>query len=209
MVYSQYITWIDIENTVEIVSKKILNLSKNFSSISTVSRGGLIPSRLLADSLGIEKIIINTAAFLSPQLVLDLSKISGSQSVVVSVDVRKSLFGKDEVYVNNGRTKTKISPVEYAKRMQELGAGELIVSSIDRDGTGKGYDIAMLKSVVDAVQIPVVGLGGASTLQDVLNLKQETNVSGIAAGDLFVFQGKHKAVLITYPNQKELKGLFK
>ena len=122
--------------------------------------GGGITSTRQAEkifSLGIEKIIINTAAFLSPKLVSDLSKISGSQSVVVSVDVRKSLFGKDEVYVNNGRTKTKISPVEYAKRMQDLGAGELIVSSIDRDGTGKGYDIAMLKGVVDAVQILLLG----------------------------------------------------
>ena len=107
-------------------------------------------------SLGIEKIIINTAAFLSPKLVSDLSKISGSQSVVVSVDVRKSLFGKDEVYVNNGRTKTKISPVEYAKRMQDLGAGIDRVS-IDRDGTGKGYDIAMLKGVVDAVGFLLLG----------------------------------------------------
>ena len=96
----------------------------------------------------------------------------------------------------------------YAKQMQDLGVGELIVNSIDREGTGKGYDLELLKIVTKAVNIPVVGLGGAGCLQDLADAKNQTNISGLAAGDLFIFHGKHKAVLITYPKYSELEKLF-
>jgi len=159
-------------------------------------------------SIGVEKAIINSAAFYNPDLVKDAAKVSGSQSVVVSIDVKKSLFGSYEVYVNNGRAKTKLDPVIYAKQMQDYGVGELIVSSIDREGTGKGYDINLLEMVANAVDVPVVGLGGAGCVQDLADAKNKTAVSGLAAGDLFVFHGKHKAVLITYPKYSELEKLF-
>ncbi|MDR9498528.1 MAG: AglZ/HisF2 family acetamidino modification protein [Hydrogenovibrio sp.] len=159
-------------------------------------------------SIGVEKAIINTAAFLDPNMVKEAVKVAGSQSIVVSMDVKKPLFGSYEVYVNNGKAKTKLDPVTYAKKMQDYGVGELIVSSIDREGTGKGYDIKLLEMVSDAVAIPVVGLGGAGCVQDLADAKNQTAVSGLAAGDLFVFHGKHKAVLITYPKYSELEKLF-
>jgi cyclase len=159
-------------------------------------------------SIGVEKVIINTGAFLDVKFVKDSVKVAGSQSVVVSMDVKKSLLGSYEVYVNNGKINTKLNSATYAKQMQDLGVGELIVSSIDREGTGKGYDIKLLEMVSNAVGIPVIGLGGAGCMQDLADAKNQTNVSGLAAGDLFIFHGKHKAVLITYPKYSELEKLF-
>jgi imidazole glycerol-phosphate synthase subunit HisF len=159
-------------------------------------------------SIGVEKAIINTAAFLDVKFVKESVVVAGSQSIVVSMDIKKSLLGSDEVYVNNGKINTKLDPVTYAKKMQDLGVGELIVNSVDREGTSKGYDIKLLETVSNAVEIPVIGLGGAGCLQDLADAKNQTNVSGLAAGDLFVFHGKHKAVLITYPKYLELEKLF-
>ena len=159
-------------------------------------------------SIGVEKTIINTAAFLDSKLIKESVMVSGTQSIVVSMDVKKSLLGSYEVYVNNGKIKTKLDPATYAKQMQDLGVGELIVNSIDREGTGKGYDINLLKMVSNAVEIPIIGLGGAGCMQDLADAKNQTNVSGLAAGDLFIFHGKYKAVLITYPKYSELEKLF-
>jgi imidazole glycerol-phosphate synthase subunit HisF len=159
-------------------------------------------------SIGVEKAIINTAAFLDSKIIKEAVKIAGSQSIVVSMDVKKSLFSGYEVYIQNGKIKTKLDPVTYAKKMEDCGAGEIIVNSIDREGTGKGYDLELLKMVTEAVNIPVVGLGGAGCLQHMADAKNQTNVSGLAAGDLFIFHGKHKAVLITYPKYVELEKLF-
>jgi cyclase len=158
--------------------------------------------------IGVEKVIINSQAFFQPELVTSAANIAGSKSIVVSIDVRKSFFGSYEVYVRNGTLRTKYDPVTYAKKMQELGAGEIILSSIDREGSGKGYDIELIKSVSDAVDIPVVCLGGAGSIEHLLEAKLSTSVSGLAAGDMFVFHGKHKAVLITYPDYIDLENLL-
>lgn len=159
-------------------------------------------------NIGVEKVIINTTAFFNARVVQEAVKLAGSQSIVISIDVRGSLFGTYEVYVSNGQIKTKLDPVTYAKKMQDYGVGEIIINLIDREGTGKGYDLELLKIVSQAVDIPVVGLGGAGCLQDLVDAKNQTNVSGLAAGNLFVFHGKHKAVLITYPKYEELEKLF-
>jgi cyclase len=156
-------------------------------------------------SLGAEKVVINSAAFYDPSLITEAAKVAGSQSIVVSIDVKKSFLGSYEVYVNNGKLRTKIDPVSYAIKMQELGAGELILCSIDREGTGKGYDLELINQVTRAVSIPVVCLGGAGSVQHLADVKNATCVSGVAAGDFFVFHGKHKAVLITYPAYSELE----
>ena len=159
-------------------------------------------------SLGVEKVVINSSAYHNPQLIIDAVEVSGSQSIVVSMDVKKSIFGNYEVFVQNGTQKTHCDPEAYAKKMQNLGAGELIVCAIDREGSGKGYDLNLLETVAKSVDIPVVGMGGAGTLQDLADAKNQTEVSGLAAGDMFVFHGKHKAVLITYPQYSELEKLF-
>ncbi len=159
-------------------------------------------------SIGTEKVIINSAAFHNPQLISEASQVAGSQSIVVSMDIKKTLLGGYEVFVENGRTRTKQSPVEYAKKMQDLGAGELIVCSIEREGGAKGYDVKSLDLISNAVDIPVVALGGAGKMQDFSEVINQTHVSAVAAGDMFVFHGKHKAVLITYPDYSEIEKLF-
>jgi imidazole glycerol-phosphate synthase subunit HisF len=159
-------------------------------------------------SLGVEKSIINSAAFYTPELISEASRMAGSQSIVVSIDYKKNCFAQYEVMVENGSKRTKLNPVDYAKKMQDLGAGELIVNAIDREGTAKGYNIELLEKVASSVDIPVVALGGAGKLQDLADVVNQTHISAVAAGDLFVFHGKHKAVLITYPKYSKLEKLF-
>lgn len=160
-------------------------------------------------SLGVEKAIVNSAAFHQPNFIREASRLAGSQAIVVSIDVKESMFGGYEVYVENGSRRTRLSPVEYAKRMQDLGAGELIVCAIDREGTGKGYDLKLLEMVANAVEVPVVALGGAGKLQDLADAVKKTTVSAVAAGDMFTFHGKHKAVLITYPEYAVLESMLR
>jgi imidazole glycerol-phosphate synthase subunit HisF len=159
-------------------------------------------------SLGVEKAIINSESFHNPKLITEASEIAGSQSIVVSMDVKKSIFGGYEVFIENGTKRTRIKPDEYAKKAQDLGAGELIVCSIDCEGTGSGYDIKLIDLVSDSVEIPVVALGGAGKLQHFSDIVSKTSVSAVAAGDFFVFYGGHRAVLITYPRYAELEQLF-
>lgn len=159
--------------------------------------------------LGVEKVVLNTSAHNDPKLIRDISSLAGAQSVVVSVDVKKSLFGKYEVYSNCGRNKIGQNPIEFAQQMEELGAGEIVLCSIDREGTGKGYDLVLSNSVASAVEIPVVAVGGAATIDDLSELVLSGEVSGVAAGNMFVFHGRHKAVLITYPPYNKLVEAFK
>lgn len=163
-------------------------------------------SRLI--SMGIEKVIINSAAFLDPALITEISQFAGAQSVVVSMDVRKSILGKYEVYINNAKTSTNMHPVDYAKKAEALGAGELLVCSVNQEGTSNGYDMHLLDSVSKAVDIPVVGAGGAGCLQHLADARNQTQISGLSAGSMFVFHGKHNAVLITYPDYRVLENLF-
>jgi cyclase len=154
--------------------------------------------------LGAEKIILNRAAFIKPSLITAIANRAGSQSVVVSIDYKKNFFGRDLVYVANGRQSTGLQPLEYARRMAELGAGEIILNSIERDGTYKGYDLEMIDKISKAVPVPVVALGGASTILDFRKAVQ-AGASAVAAGSMFVYQRPHNAVLINYPKQALLK----
>jgi cyclase len=159
-------------------------------------------------SLGVEKIILNTCAIENPTLITKISEIYGSQSVVISIDVGQTLFGKYEVFTHGGRVNTKLDPVEVAKKAQCLGAGEIFINSIDKDGTLSGYDIKLVKRISDVVGVPVIACGGASCLNDFALAVKEGNASAVSAGSFFVFHGKHKAVLITYPSTKELETIF-
>lgn len=173
-----------------------------------VGYGGGI--RSLADArevlaLGIEKIIVNTMALHRPELVAELSREFGAQAVVVSIDVRRKLLGGYEVMAAGGTEKTGLAPVDHAKRMVELGAGEIFLNAIDRDGTGSGYDIALVRSVAQAVTVPVIACGGAGSLADFTAAVSDGHASAVAAGSMFVFHGKHRAVLISYPTRAELE----
>ena len=158
--------------------------------------------------IGVEKVVINSVAHQNPQFIKDAVKIAGSQSIVLSMDVKKTLLGSYEVYTQNASFRTKINPVDYAKRMQELGVGEIILCSVDREGTGKGYDLKLLKSVASIQDIPVVALGGASSIDDFRQAIDIGMASAVAAGDMFIFYGKHKAVLANYPSYSELEKIF-
>jgi imidazole glycerol-phosphate synthase subunit HisF len=158
--------------------------------------------------LGAEKVVINSAAFYNPDLISQASALAGSQSIAVSIDVKKTLLGVYEVYVKNASHRTKVKAVDYAKRMQDLGAGELIVCSVNKEGMSNGYDIALMEAISSAVDIPVVALGGAGKLEDFSQVINNTQTSAVAASTMFVFHGKHKAVLITYPPYSELEALL-
>lgn len=158
--------------------------------------------------IGIEKAIVNTSAVENIALIKDASSIAGAQSVVVSIDVKTNLLGKYRVFTHSGQLDSKLNPVEVAQRVEEAGAGEIMITSIDREGTGTGYDLDLIKKVSNAVNIPVIAAGGASSVQD-FKLAIDCGASAVAAGDMFIFHGKLKAVLITYPDYKELENLFR
>lgn len=151
-------------------------------------------------SLGVEKIALSSAAVENPELISRIAEEVGRQSVVVVLDVKKRMFSKDyDVYIHNGRKNTKRNALEMAQQMEALGAGEIVINSIDNDGQMKGYDITFAQKIRDAVAIPITILGGAGSLQDVEALVGACGVIGASAGSLFVFKGTYKAVLINYP----------
>jgi cyclase len=158
--------------------------------------------------LGVEKVIINTAAYNDISIIKSASALAGSQSIVISIDVHKNTFGKYQVFVHSGKMNTKQDPVEYAKKVEAAGAGEILLCNIDREGTGQGYDLDLIHNVVSAVNIPVVASGGAGSLDD-FRKAYDGGASAVAAGDMFIFYGKHKAVLITYPKYDEITRIFK
>ncbi len=154
---------------------------------------------------GVEKIVINTNSFNKPSLISEGAKQFGSQSIIVSIDVKKNWLGHYQIYSHGGKQKTPYKILDFAKKVEDLGAGEIFLNSIDRDGTFQGFDLDLIKKVSMAVNIPVIACGGAKSTDDFLPVIKETESSAIAAGSMFVFNGPHRAVLISYPSQEELK----
>jgi len=155
-------------------------------------------------SLGVEKVSICTSAVNNNNLIKEASDYLGSQSVVVCVDIKKTkFFNKYVVFIKNGEKKINIDPIEYFKEISNQGAGEIVVNFIDRDGTMLGYDIDFIKKIKSVIDIPLTILGGAGSYEDMRSLVQNFEIIGAAAGSLFVFKGKYRAVLITYPNEKD------
>lgn len=157
---------------------------------------------------GSEKIIINTEAFLNRDLIREAVRNFGSSTIVVSVDVRKKIFEGYVVYIKGGTVNTGKKAVDYVKEMEEAGAGEIFINSIDRDGTMEGYDIDLIKSVSRVVKVPVIACGGAGKLEDFSAAVKEGGASAVSAGSFFVFHGKRRAVLITYPSYSKIVKLF-
>jgi imidazole glycerol-phosphate synthase subunit HisF len=147
--------------------------------------------------LGIEKVIVNTILRTDPEKVREISRAVGSQSVVASVDARSRRDGTYHTFIRGGRTPARTEAADFARQAVALGAGELLVTSIDRDGTGTGYEVELIRHVAKAVSVPVVALGGAATDKDFSQALQ-AGASAVAAGSRFVFYGKYRAVLITY-----------
>lgn len=160
-------------------------------------------------SLGAEKVVINTAAFEKPDFIKEAADAFGSSTIVVCLDVQKNIFGKYQLVYKNAGEKTKEDSVEFAQKVEEYGAGEIIVQSVDRDGTYEGYDIELIKKISHAVTIPVVALGGARDFNDFQFAVNKANASAVAAGSLFVYHGPRRAVLISFPTKGELENIFK
>jgi cyclase len=168
--------------------------------------GGITDISQIRDlvTAGVEKVILNTAVHKNSTLVSEGARYVGSQSIVVSIDVKKNWLGRYKVYTNCGRSDTGLDPIAFATKVEREGAGEIILNSIDRDGTFSGYDCALIKAVSEAVSIPVVAVGGAGSVDD-FRLAVQSGASAVAAGSFFVFQLPHRAVLISYPQEEELK----
>lgn len=155
-------------------------------------------------TLGVEKVAVGAAAVHNPGIIADAAKRVGSQSIVAILDVKKTgFFKRYELFTHNGSRATGMHPVEFAKKVAQLGAGEILLNSIDQDGVMKGYDMDLVDQVRDATTLPMSVLGGAGSLADIEGLIGRHGTIGAAAGSLFVFKGKYKAVLINYPNRDE------
>jgi cyclase len=157
---------------------------------------------------GSEKVIINTKGFLNKDFLREAVREFGSSTIAVSIDVKKEFLKGNVVYINGGTRSTGANPVEYAKRIEGDGAGEILINSIDRDGIMEGYDIELIKSVSATVRIPIIACGGAGKLNDFRMAVMQGGASAVAAGSFFVFHGKRRAVLITYPSYSEISDLF-
>jgi len=160
--------------------------------------------------MGVEKVAVSAAAIANPDLLTRMADAVGRQSVVAVLDVRKrtGLFAKGyEVRSHNGKTSCKLDPVALALQLQEAGAGEVVVNSIDCDGLMQGYDLDLAVQLKQALKVPLTVLGGAGSLEHMGNLFAKLGVVGAAAGSLFVFKGKYRAVLINYPTPEQKKQL--
>lgn len=156
---------------------------------------------------GAEKVIFNTAFFTSPNVITKTVATFGSQSVIVSLDIKKNLLGKKKVYFKNGSLSTGMTAVDAARKAQESGAGEIMIQSIEHDGAMHGYDLDLISEVSQTVSIPVIACSGAGNLRD-FKKAIDNGASAAAAGSMFVYQSAGKGVLINYPEKKELQQLF-
>lgn len=160
--------------------------------------------------LGVEKVAISSAALENPELISQIAERIGNQSVVVVLDVKKKRFGDNyEVRTHNGRKNTGKCPLELALQMEHLGAGEIVINSIDNDGTMKGYDFSLVEKINASIKVQYTILGGAGSLNDIGQVIKKFGIIGVAAGSLFVFKGTYRAVLINYPNRAEKDALIR
>ncbi len=167
--------------------------------------GGITSAKQAAKiiALGFEKISISSAAISQPELIREIANAIGSQSVVVTIDVKKTgLMSNYSIYTHNGQKKHKIKLLDFISEVEKFGAGEIIINSIDRDGMMKGYDLSLAIAVRNKVNIPLTFLGGAGSINDMSELINKVGIVGAAAGSLFVFKGIYRAVLITYDRPK-------
>ncbi|PWG81033.1 AglZ/HisF2 family acetamidino modification protein [Pararcticibacter amylolyticus] len=158
--------------------------------------------------LGVEKVAINSFALENPGFIKEASSIFGSSTIVVSIDVKKNMLGKYRIYSRTGVNNVGGDVLDYARLMEANGAGEILLNSVDRDGSMSGYDIKLVKMISSAVGIPVIACGGAGGLGDFRDAIKDGGASAVGAGSYFVFHGKHKAVLITYPKKEDLESII-
>ena len=159
-------------------------------------------------ALGVEKISISSQAVLNPNLVKEAASIFGNQSVIVTIDIKKDFLGKKKVFINNGKKNTKLNPIDFIKQAETLGAGEIVVNSVDHDGVMNGYDIELLKEIKSNTKVPIIALGGAGKLEHIKEVFEFSHVDAVACGSMFVYHGPLKVVLISYPSYQKIQELL-
>lgn len=170
--------------------------------------GGGIRSLAHAKSvfdIGFEKVAVNSCAMENPKLLTEIARQYGSQAVMVSIDVKTGFWGKQTVRTQAGRHNTKRNPVDWAREVEDLGAGEILLTSIDREGTWEGFDLELVKRVTDAVSIPVIAHGGCGCVGDIGKVVKQANASAVALGSMVVFQKKDMGVLVNFPDLDEVE----
>jgi len=156
--------------------------------------------------IGLEKVILNAVAVERPEVVSEISASLGASSTVVAIDAKPRFTGGWDTFIRRGTKRTRQRPAEAAVAAERLGAGEIVVTAIDREGTRGGYDLRLIDSVASAVSVPVVALGGAGSVADFAQAL-DAGASAVAAGTMFVLNGKHRAVLISYPSPEQVRSL--
>jgi cyclase len=205
--------FLDIRATIE-------NRSPNFKILSEIANESFMPmsygggikdkgTALKILSIGFEKIVLNSSAYFNPKLITEIAEHSGNQSVIGSIDVKKNIFGKYSVYVNDGKMKTSVDPVEWAKKLELAGVGELLVTSMNNDGTWQGFDTEVIKRISESVTIPVIANGGAGNIEHIKKAITEGKASAVALGSMLVYQKKDMGVLVNFPDKTELARILK
>lgn len=204
--------FLDISATVDNASVQLDMLEKIATEcfMPVCYGGGIRSIKVIKDifSIGIEKVSISSYAVDNPGFIREAADTFGSQSISVCIDVKKNFFGKNQVVTRNAERKEGLDPVDHAVQMEQMGAGELMMHSVDRDGTMSGYDIDLIRQISDIVTIPVIACGGAGKVEDFSDAIKRGKASAVAAGSMFVFYGKHRAVLINYPSETELEEVL-
>ena len=158
--------------------------------------------------IGIEKVVINSIAFSKPAFITELAEHFGNQAIVASIDVKKNMFGKFQVYSNSGTKKQKVDPVAWAQELEQLGAGEILLTAIHREGTWMGFDINIIEKISNAVNIPVIANGGASSIEDIGKAVKQGNASAVSLGSMVVYQNKGMGVLVNFPDTEKLNRVL-
>lgn len=159
-------------------------------------------------SIGFEKIVLNTSAYRTPEVVTKIAEHFGAQAVIGSIDVKKNMWGKYQVYVNDGTEKIDMNVVEWAKKLENLGVGELLITSVDRDGTWSGYDTELIRKVSEAVSVPVIANGGAGEMKHIGEVVKKGHASAVALGSMVVYQKKGMGVLVNFPDKSQLEKVL-
>jgi cyclase len=158
--------------------------------------------------MGFEKVIINSCAVKTPSLLTEIAKQYGSQAVIASIDAKTSFLGKSTVRTEGGKYNTRRDPVEWAQKVEERGAGEILLTSIDREGTWEGFDLDLIKRVTDTVSIPVIAHGGAGGVEDIGKVVKQAGASAVALGSMVVFQKKGMGVLVNFPDKNRIESIL-
>lgn len=199
------------------INASISNQTPNFEVLKDIAKecfmplgygGGITNFEMVQRifSIGFEKVVLNTVTHDNPNLITQIAEHFGNQAVIVSVDVKKNLWGRYEVWCEGGRRNTKKDPVEWALEIENLGAGEILLTSIDKEGTWSGFDNQLIKRVSDQVSIPVIANGGAGSIEHIVSVVKQGNANAVALGSMVVYQKEGMGVLINFPDQQILEN---